>query len=603
MNDQQKQQVLQQIQDAKNVLVAVNANPTVDELAASIGLTLMLNKMDKHATTVFSGVVPSTIEFLQPEQTIETTTDSLRDFIIALDKSKADKLRYKVEDDVVRIFITPYKTSISDQDLNFSQGDFNVDVVVALGVTRREDLDKAITAHGRILHDATVVSLTNRDNVSELGSVHWQEQQASSLCEMVAAVASELQVPEFDGQMATALLTGIIAETDRFRNDKTTPLALSLSSQLMSAGANQQLIADKLEEPEPAPEPFHGAEEIPQEEATPVQKESAPGELEISHDDDKPAAEEEVEKIHIDEHGNLGAPAEEPKASQPEEAPSPSLPPVETQEEVTTSEPEPQADESTDALPTVHEADDAEDQPTLKQPDSSDTPMMTHGKTLQPISDDLGPDVPKSDKPFDLQEAMQEEAVPQQFQPSAPSQVPPPPPMPPQEQAVPSPTPDAAPAPAEDSLAALEESIGSPHAAPSMPPEPASEQTTAPPPPPMPPEPAADTPPAPQFPSPQEAGVDVTAQTPPAPADVEGARDAVDQAAAAQPPQFPSPQQALGSQPVNLEPPKPLTAQPEPQAEEQKTDENAPPPVPPPMTPQFYDADGSSTNPFLNPGK
>ena len=41
------------------------------------------------------------------EKTIEKNTDSLRDFIIALDKSKADKLRYKVEDKFVKIFITP----------------------------------------------------------------------------------------------------------------------------------------------------------------------------------------------------------------------------------------------------------------------------------------------------------------------------------------------------------------------------------------------------------------------------------------------------------------------------------------------------------------
>src|SRR3982751_3927601 len=148
-----KQQVVERLKQATNVLVTVSNNPSVDQLAACIGLTLLLNKMGKHATAVFSGKVPSTIEFLKPEETIEKNTDSLRDFIIALDKGKADKLRYKVEDNVVRIFITPYKTSISQEDLEFSQGDFNVDVVVALGVKQQEDLDESITAHGRILHD------------------------------------------------------------------------------------------------------------------------------------------------------------------------------------------------------------------------------------------------------------------------------------------------------------------------------------------------------------------------------------------------------------------------------------------------------------------
>src|SRR4051794_31413194 len=102
-----KQQIVERIKQAENVLITVSKNPSVDQLAALIGLTLLLNKMNKSATAVFSGKVPSTIEFLQPEKTIETSIDSLRDFIISLDKSKADKLRYKVEDQVVRIFITP----------------------------------------------------------------------------------------------------------------------------------------------------------------------------------------------------------------------------------------------------------------------------------------------------------------------------------------------------------------------------------------------------------------------------------------------------------------------------------------------------------------
>ena len=101
--DNVRQQIIERLKQTTNVLVTVSNNPSVDQLAACIGLTLMLNKLGKHGTAVFSGKVPSTIEFLKPEATIEKNTDSLRDFIIALDKSKADKLRYKVEDKVVKM--------------------------------------------------------------------------------------------------------------------------------------------------------------------------------------------------------------------------------------------------------------------------------------------------------------------------------------------------------------------------------------------------------------------------------------------------------------------------------------------------------------------
>lgn len=240
------QQVVAPIRDANNVLVTINNNPTVDQLAACIGLTLVLNKLGKHSTAVFSGEVPSTLEFLKPEETFEKDTSSLRDFIIALDKSKADKLRYKVEDDVVKIFITPYKTSIGEQDLGFSQGDFNVDVVIALGVEEKKNLDEAILSHGRILHDATVISI-NTQTSSRVGSINWSDQEASSLCEMVTDVAQNLSKDVLDKQNSTALLTGIVAETDRYSNEKATPHTMSVAGALMSAGASTQLVSNELD--------------------------------------------------------------------------------------------------------------------------------------------------------------------------------------------------------------------------------------------------------------------------------------------------------------------------------------------------------------------
>ena len=250
MDQQAKQQIVERIKGATNILVTVSSNPSVDQLAACIGLTLLLNKMEKHATAVFSGAVPSTIEFLQPEKTLESNTDSLQDFIISLDKSKADKLRYKVEDQVVKIFITPYKTKLGEQDLVFSYGDFNVEVVMALGVHDRTQLDAAIAAHGRILHDATVISLNaGQGNQPNLGQINWQDPAASSLSEMIVSVSEAFGSGLIDNQMATAFLTGIVAETQRFSNTKTTPKVMTMAAQLMAAGANQQLISQKLEPP------------------------------------------------------------------------------------------------------------------------------------------------------------------------------------------------------------------------------------------------------------------------------------------------------------------------------------------------------------------
>ena len=254
MNDVKiKQQVIEKIKSATNILVTVSDDPSVDALSAALGLTLMLNKLDKHATAVFSGAIPPAITFLDPAKTFESTTDSLRDFIIALDKEKADHLRYKVDGDVVKIFITPYRTTITSEDLEFSQGDYNVELVIALGVDNQDHLDKALEAHGKILHDAAVITISAGDQTSQLGSIDWHEAQASSLCEMLVGLSDGIKTDKeknnlLDQQTATSLLTGIVAATDRFSNTKTSSKVMTVAAQLMAAGADQQLIAAKLQE-------------------------------------------------------------------------------------------------------------------------------------------------------------------------------------------------------------------------------------------------------------------------------------------------------------------------------------------------------------------
>lgn len=345
--DNQRVQIIERLKQANNILVTVSNSPSVDQLAACIGLTLALNKAGKHATAVFSGNIPSTLEFLQPEKTIEKNTDSLQDFIIALDKSKADKLRYKVEDRVVKIFITPYRSSINQNDLEFSQGDFNVDAVLAIGVHSQGELDHVITAHGRILHDATVMCV-NIAPGGDLGSINWLEPAASSLSELSVHIINGLDQKLIDGQIATAFLTGIVAETDRFSNQRTAPQTMSVSAQLMAAGANQQLVATKLEEPAPAPQtPLYESEagglQHPGEQAQsptlplPPPKKPEDGTIEIPHDENKPpeptpALPQEAEQedslapqIHIDEQGQLIRPKEE--------TPEAELPPIKRERE------------------------------------------------------------------------------------------------------------------------------------------------------------------------------------------------------------------------------------------------------------------------------
>jgi hypothetical protein len=384
MENQQQQQLAKRITEANYILVTVNSNPTFDQLAAAIGLTLMLNKMNKYATAIFSGQIPSSLNFLNPEKTIEKTTDSLRDFIISLDKDKADKLRYKIEDNFVRIFISPYHSALSEKDFVYTMGDFNVDVVVALGITKREELDKVIIEQGRILHDATIATI-NTKTPSTLGTINWDNPKASSLCEMLVDLSNDFKVDKLlDGQIANSLLSGIIEETAQFSNDKTTSDTMAAGSKLLGAGANQQLVSKEVlnnNTPSPSiqapvvakpPEIEEPPETAPKDDAFKITHPAEPEPAEIP----APVEEKPVPKLEI--------------AKPPEDLP-PQSPMIKTEKENIAPDIEkaPVAESTNVGETDFEQPTNSEDVEQIAIAPTMNTPMMTHRSVV------MGQNTPK----------------------------------------------------------------------------------------------------------------------------------------------------------------------------------------------------------------
>ena len=117
--------------------------------------------------------------------------------------------------------------------------------MISLNVPAATELDAALKEHGRIMHDATSINITN-GAAGKFGDVEWVDAKASSISEMVSKLAFELE-GKMDASTATALLTGLVAATDRFKNPATTPDAMVLAAKLMGAGADQQLVVQNVQ--------------------------------------------------------------------------------------------------------------------------------------------------------------------------------------------------------------------------------------------------------------------------------------------------------------------------------------------------------------------
>ena len=245
-------QVAEKIKHGTNILIALSKDPNLDEISAAIALAIILDQQKKHVTAIYSGKTPNALEFLKPEETFQKDTSSLQDFIIALNKSKADHLTYQIDGDYVKIFITPYKRQVTKEDLEYSYGDYNVDLVIVFNVNAGSEIDSALSEYGRIMHDATAINITS-GVPGHFADLEWSDPSKSSVCEMVYDLINVLAIDSISQEVATALLTGILSATERFANNRTKPTTMAVASKLMEAGADQQLISSNILKPEPSP--------------------------------------------------------------------------------------------------------------------------------------------------------------------------------------------------------------------------------------------------------------------------------------------------------------------------------------------------------------
>ena len=281
--------------------------------------------------------VPENVAHLHPEDVLTTSIDNLRDFVVELDKEKADKLRYKVEGDLVKIFITPYKTAINKNDFRFELGDYNIDTVITIEAASKTDLDSIVQDHAELMRDATIVSLDGKP-----GFDMSYGQAGVATVKAVLDIAEKLEVTT-SKQAAEALLSSVILATDGFRNEYTTPEVMTTAATLISAGANQQEIMSQVFAPATVQEVSVEPEVV----------QAEPIEAVVDHSEEvaevvEPGPELNIEQVEYAEEVAANAVAEAPVVLDSETAP------LGTTEEVISSSP----DEQIEAL----DQGDVEDQ-------------------------------------------------------------------------------------------------------------------------------------------------------------------------------------------------------------------------------------------------
>ena len=263
-----KTQLADKIKQAENILVITDSSPDLDCLTGGLGLYNVLREWDKNIIFVHRDKCPPELDFLDAGEAFQEDAEPLRDFIISFGREKVDKFRYSLNEETERydVLLTPaHRQVITEEDIKYQTGDFNVDLIIGLNIRSLNDIDETISQHSQLVGiDAPVVNILAGEKESTWRTDTWQVSDVSSISEMIyglcrslegLSIAKSLEAAQDDKQniiskiditTANAFLTGIVYTTERFKNKQTLPQTMYASGELLKLGADSLLVSENL---------------------------------------------------------------------------------------------------------------------------------------------------------------------------------------------------------------------------------------------------------------------------------------------------------------------------------------------------------------------
>lgn len=243
MEQNPKQQTTELIRQAQKILLVTGRELNNDQLCSLYVAQNMLTKLGKEALPVISDNLPKAKDIVDTSKIAKDIT-GIQDFVISLNLANVeiDKLKYDVEDGHLNISVTPKKGNFTSKDATFSYGDYNFDLVLCFGVTNIDKIDRILEDNPTLFDGLHLVNIDYHRVNSNFGSVNLVDHSSGSVCEIMVSLVESLGQELMDNKIATALLAGIMASTNRFTAENTTPKCLSIAAQMLAAKADRSKI-------------------------------------------------------------------------------------------------------------------------------------------------------------------------------------------------------------------------------------------------------------------------------------------------------------------------------------------------------------------------
>lgn len=243
------EQFLSTLQRSERPLIVLREVAHADDFATAFALATVLSKLGKAPEIVsVGGAAPKSLSFLSSSWPVRGDLTNVRSLTLHVDlnRAKVDELSYTVDGSDLRIHLTPKSGAWSEEDVRVEATSYRYDLIVMIGVTDFASLGNLGSLYADFIFQTPVINIDHSPANEHHGHINMVDVSAVANGEVVFDMLTRLDESLIDEQVATCLLTGMVAKTKSFKTPNVTPKTLKTAGALMNKGARRDEIVEKL---------------------------------------------------------------------------------------------------------------------------------------------------------------------------------------------------------------------------------------------------------------------------------------------------------------------------------------------------------------------
>lgn len=235
--------------DKKHWLIVFAPHASSDTIASAAALSCFLHTRGQRSTVASVDFeLPENLKFLKTARTFQPGVGQLQKFIVTVDISRTgvQELSYDVKDNQLRVFVTPKNGAIVREDVKATQSDYTYDGIITVGAPDLASLGAIVNENADFFATTPIVNIDHQATNEHFGHLNFVDLTMSTTAELLYRLFQQMGGEHINPDVATALLTGLIAGTNSFKKPNVHPATLSTASELVGLGADRMYIVKNL---------------------------------------------------------------------------------------------------------------------------------------------------------------------------------------------------------------------------------------------------------------------------------------------------------------------------------------------------------------------